>query len=65
MGQGINCYAVTIRAFLICADLDGNELPPNEWPIDTLLADLSNEAISVRADLLHAIPYESPEGKIE
>lgn len=52
MSQGIKCYAVIVRAFVICDDLDGKELPPNEWPVKNLLEELDSippGKVSVRA----------------
>ena len=59
MGEGIKCYAITLRTFLICVDLDGNDLPPNEWHIDTLLEELANtppSKVSVKAELVSMVP---------
>ena len=58
MAEGIKCYAVTIRAFVICEDMDGKELPPDEWPFETLLEELTmsdsqSGRVSVRAELVH------------
>mgnify|MGYP003154574163 CR=1 FL=1 len=65
MSQGIKCYAVTIRAFVICEDFQGDELPPNEWPYETLMDELSmtdskSGTVSVQAELVHEFLCETP-----